>query len=38
MSCNLDKTWTDAEKALRAMFEAGFHHEGEIPAGYQDRF
>jgi hypothetical protein len=38
MSCNLDKTWTDAEKALRAMFEAGFHHEGDIPEGYRIDF
>ena len=38
MSCNLDKTWNAAEKAMRAMFEAGFHHEGEIPEGYQIDF
>tara|TARA_B100001996_G_scaffold115741_1_gene87602 strand:- start:50 stop:589 length:540 start_codon:yes stop_codon:yes gene_type:complete len=38
MSCNLDKTWNEAEKALRAMFEAGFYHEGEIPERYQIDF
>ena len=38
MSCNLDKTWTDAEKALRAMFEAGFPHDGDIPEGYRIDF
>lgn len=38
MTCNLDKTWKDAEEAMKAMFEAGFHHQGEIPEGYRIDF
>ncbi len=38
MTCNLDKAWNNAEAAMKAMFEAGFHHEGEIPEGYKIDF
>jgi len=38
MTCNLDKAWLEAEKAMKAMFEAGFHHQGDIPEGYQIDF
>tara|TARA_B100000579_G_scaffold220540_1_gene180376 strand:+ start:2804 stop:3316 length:513 start_codon:yes stop_codon:yes gene_type:complete len=38
MTCNLDKAWNNAEAAMKAMFEAGFHHEGDIPEGYKIDF